>query len=306
MKSTRRQFLVATSATAAVSTAHAATPGYHGALANAPAHMKLSIAAYSFRDYLPRGDKKGTMTLFDLCEMAAVWGLDAVEPTAYYFESEEPEYLHRLKREAFLLGLDISGTAIGNNYCHTDADKHREQIDYTKRWIDHAVQFGAPVIRVFAGNKADGADRERDFAQAVEGLKEVCDYAGDRGVFLGIENHGYLVESADHVLAMLDVVDHEWLGVTLDTGNWDDHPYENIAKLAPKAITVQVKTDVPNVDDKNKGREPADFQRIIKILRDANYRGYVVLEYEETRDPHEAVPECLETLRKAIDEVNAK
>lgn len=300
MPMTRRDLLITGAAAMTTATARGATPEWHGADPVAGAHMKLSIAAYSFREFLPRGEKTGTMTLFDLCDMAAGWGLDAVEPTAYYFESEEKDYLHRLKRKAFLLGLDISGTAVGNNFCHTDPEKHREQIDYVKRWIDHAVEFGAPVIRVFAGNKADDADRAHDFNQAVEGLKEVCDYAGSRGVFLGIENHGYLVESADDVLRMLAAVNHEWLGVNLDTGNWDDYPYENIAKLAPKAITVQVKTEVPKEEGKSAGREPADIERIIQILRDAHYRGYVALEYEEKRDPHEAVPEYLAALRKAI------
>lgn len=299
MKPTRRTFLLSGAAMAAASTSQAATPEYSGAdPTKAPSAMKLSIAGYSFREYLPHDGKPGTMTLFDLCAMAAEWGLDAVEPTAYYFEREEPEYMHRLKRTAFLLGLDISATAIGNNFCHTDPAKHQEQIAYTKRWIDHAVEFGAPVIRVFAGNKAEGGDRDRDFKQAVESLKEVCDYAGSRGVFLGIENHGYLVESADAVLEMLRAVDHEWLGVNLDTGNWDDHPYENIAKLAPKAITVQVKTELPK--EEGGGKEPADFRRIIQILRDAHYRGYVALEYEEARDPHEAVPEYLEKLKQAM------
>jgi sugar phosphate isomerase/epimerase len=305
MNASRRSFLVSgVAAMAAGSVARAATPEFHGiAPGRAPAQMRLSIAAYSFREYLPRGEKKGTITLFDLCEMAAGWGLDAIEPTAYYFESEEKEYLHRLKRQAFLLGLDISGTAVGNNFCHEDPAKHREQIGYVNRWIDHAVEFRAPVIRVFAGNRRDGADRAQDFAQAVDGLKEVCDYAGSRGVFLGIENHGYLVETADDVLKVLDAVDHAWLGVNLDTGNWDDRPYENIAQLAPKAITVQVKTEVPKEAGKQHGREPADLERIIQILRDAHYRGYVALEYEEKRDPYEAVPEYLQRLRAAIEEV---
>jgi sugar phosphate isomerase/epimerase len=302
MHTSRRGFIMSgVAAVAASGIARAATPEISGAdPAKSPSRMKLSIAAYSFRDTLPHDGKKGTITLLDLCDMAAGWGLDAIEPTAYYFESEEKEYLHALKRKAFLLGLDISGTAVGNNFCHIDEAKHREQIDYTKRWIDHAVEFSAPVIRVFAGSKKDNTDRERDFKQAVEGLKEVCDYAGTRGIFLGIENHGYLVESADNVLAMLDAVNHPWLGVNLDTGNWDDHPYDNIAKLAPKAITVQVKTEVPKEEGKSAGREPADIERIIQILRDANYRGYVALEYEEKRDPYEAVPEYLKRLRAAM------
>ncbi len=260
------------------------------------AQMKLSLAAYSFRDYLPRGTKKGKMTLHDLLDLAAVWRLDALEPTSYYFSAEDTDYLVSLKTKAFKLGLDISGTAIGNNFCHPPGDKRDEEVASLKRWVDHATVIGAPVIRVFAGRKHGKTDREQAYAWAVEAMKESCDYAGTKGVFLAIENHGYLTETADDVLRFVDVIDNEWFGVNLDTGNFDDAPYENMIKLAPKAMNVQVKVRVPG----DNGKEAADFARIVKILADANYRGYLALEYEEKEDPMTAVPAYLEQLRAAI------
>src|SRR5258708_5590083 len=81
-----------------------------------PSHLKLSLAAYSFRDDLI-GPKK-RMDLFGFLEVAADLGVDAVEPTSYYFPDDvTPDYLHRLKQRAFLLGLDISGTAVMNDFC---------------------------------------------------------------------------------------------------------------------------------------------------------------------------------------------
>src|SRR2546423_9432637 len=77
-----------------------------------PSHLKLSLAAYSYRDQLT--GKRGRMDLFDFVGLAADMGLDAVEPTSYYFPDDVgTDYLHRLKQHAFLLGLDISGTAVG-------------------------------------------------------------------------------------------------------------------------------------------------------------------------------------------------
>ena len=81
-----------------------------------PSHLKLSLAAYSYRDYLT-GPKK-RMDLFDFLNLAADLAVDAVEPTSYYFPQDvTTDYLNRLKQRAFLLGLDISGTAVMNDFC---------------------------------------------------------------------------------------------------------------------------------------------------------------------------------------------
>src|SRR5437762_6045473 len=106
---TRRSFLTRTIAAAACAAAPPALAidpiGRHG-----PSRMKLSLAAYSFRQALT-GSK--SMTLDDFVDRAAAWDLDAVEPTSYYFpDPPTPEYCRRLRRHAFLLGIVISGTAI--------------------------------------------------------------------------------------------------------------------------------------------------------------------------------------------------
>jgi len=259
--------------------------------------LKLSCAAYSFRQYLPSNGKPGTMTLHDLLDLAAVWRLDALEPTSYYFSSEDTDYLHSLKAKAFRLGLDISGTAIRNNFCLPPGDERDGEIAHVKKWIDHSVEFGAPCIRIFAGSKRRGVDDTQALAWMVACTKACCDYAGSRGVFLAIENHGYLTDTADDLLRIVEGVDHEWFGVNLDTGNFKSDPYESMARVAPHSITVQVKAQVRGAE----GRQPADFGRIVGILRDVNYRGYMALEYEEDEDPMTAVPKYLENLRRAIN-----
>jgi sugar phosphate isomerase/epimerase len=260
--------------------------------------MRLSCAAYSMRKYLPRGDKKGTMTMHDFFDQCAAWGLTATEPTTYYFSSEDKKYLHSLKAHAFKLGLDISGTAIGNNFVLPPGDERDEQVASTKQWIDHAVEFGAPCIRVFAGHGRQAWTREQGFGWVTDCLKTCCDYAGERGVFLAIENHGYLTEKGEDVVRIVETVRHEWLGINLDTGNFHGDAYAEIAIAAPHAITSQVK---PYVRDQNgKVAGPADFGRIVEVLRKANYRGYLALEHEGNEEPLTDIPRLLAELRKYI------
>jgi len=257
---------------------------------------KISLAAYSYRKYLPSGNKKGRETIFDFVDLCAKWGCAGTEPTTYYLTGRDRAYLHKLKRQAFLLGLDVTSTAVGNNFCLPPGEELTRQLDDVKAWIDGAVLMGAPVIRIFGGRGRKGLDREKAFQYATDTMKRACDYAGEKGVFLAIENHGYLTEHAEDVLRIVDTVNHPWLGINLDTGNFVDKPYENIALAAPKAVTCQVKIELRTAD--GKGREPADFKRIVKSLRKANYRGYLVLEYEGKREPKTDIPLWLDKLRE--------
>jgi len=85
----------------------------------------------------------------------------------------------------------------------------------------------------------------------------------------------------------------------LDTGNFHtDDPYGDLGKIAPWAVNVQVKVEMrPRGASEN---SPADLNRLVKILRDVNYQGFVVLEYEAREDPMAAIPRHLESLRAAI------
>jgi sugar phosphate isomerase/epimerase len=101
-------------------------------------------------------------------------------------------------------------------------------------------------------------------------------------------------------LRLVKAIDSPNFGVNLDTGNFHGaDPYADLAKLAPYAVNVQVKTEISR---QGKPKEEADLAREIAILREAKYSGYVVLEYEAKEDPFKAIPRHLKTLRALIDE----
>ncbi|HXG11354.1 MAG TPA: sugar phosphate isomerase/epimerase family protein [Gemmataceae bacterium] len=262
--------------------------------------FRLSLAAYSYRKYLTLNIKpKPPMTLDDFIEAAADMDLDAVEPTAYYFAQTTPEYLAHLKGKCTRLGLDISGTAVGNNFCVADPKQLRQQIDSVKQWVEHASRLGAKTIRIFAGSVPTGDSEEQARARCVAAIQEACDYAGKYGIYLALENHGGITATVDQTLALVRAVKHDWFGVNLDTGNFRTaDPYADLARLAPYAVNVQLKTEIQRGPKMPK--EEADLKRLIAILRQAGYRGYIALEYEADEDPKTAVPRHVAALRQLI------
>lgn len=259
--------------------------------------FKFSLAAYSYRDLLT--SKPPKLTLADFIDDCAKMGLEGTELTSYYFPPDpSTDYLRQLKHQTFRLGLDISGTAVGNDFCHPPGTKRDEQITAVKQWVDRAELLGAPVIRIFSGQAKSGQSEYDAHRLAVEAIEQCCHYAGQHGVFLALENHGGLTTTVDGLLKLIGDVKSEWFGVNLDTGNFHSaDPYADLARIAPFAVNVQVKVSMNPGGGKN---EPADYRRLAKILTDSGYRGYIVLEYEEKEDPREACPRHIDELRKAF------
>jgi sugar phosphate isomerase/epimerase len=256
-------------------------------------NMHLSLAAYSMRDALGKGE----MDLFGFIDWCAEMGLPGTELTSYYFkEGFDKSYLHQLKLHAFRLGVTVSGTAVGNNFCLPPGPEREEQIAHVKQWIDHAVEFSAPHIRIFAGRAPEGVELQTAIGWAVEGIKVCLDYAGERGVLLGLENHGGITARAKDHLAICDAVgEHPWFGVNLDTGNYRTNPYEELAMAAPRSVNVQIKVEVA---DQNGNSVPADLARFRDILVQAGYKGWVALEYEAKEDPLVAIPRYIKELQE--------
>ncbi len=293
----RRQFLHSAAVLASGALAASAASAIEPIPREGAARFKFSLAAYSYRNLLQ--GKNATLTLKDFIDDCAKMKLDGAELTSYYFPNPvTPEYLAERKEQCRQLGLEISGTAVGNDFGHPPGEKRTQQIQLVKRWVDHSQALGAPVIRIFAGHVQKGMSAEEAHRLIVQGIEECCDYAGQHGVRLALENHGGPTGTAAGLLALVRDVQSPHFGVNLDTGNFHgEHIYDELAQAAPYAINVQVKVVVSGPNGK---KQPADFARLAKILRDANYQGYIVLEYEEAGDPRQECPKYVEQIRQAF------
>jgi sugar phosphate isomerase/epimerase len=290
----RRQFLRVTAASLlAAPLARAIEPFARAG----SARLQLSLAAYSFREFFKDQKNKPTnpdakLDMFGFIDYCADQGCPAAELTSYFFPKDlTPEYLLKVRRHAFLRGVAISGTSVGNNFALPAGPTRDKEIADVKQWIDYAAILGAPHIRIFAG-AAKGISDADARAMCISAIEECCAYAGTKGIFLGLENHGGIVAGGGGMLDSIQAVKSPWFGVNLDSGNFHSaDPYAELAQIAPYAVNVQVKVEIKRAGAA--ASELSDLPKLVGILRAANYQGWVALEYEAKEDPWTAVPRLL-------------
>lgn len=224
MNLTRRSFLRSATLGAAAFTVGGSVDTTRGAgplERNGKPHMKLSLAAYSYRDHL-QGKLSPRMTLDDFVRLCADFNLDGTELTSYYFpENFNDAYLIHLKQLTFRLGLDISGTAIANDFCLPPGEARDKSLAHTRRWIDYAALMGAPVIRIFAGTVPTGDSDAAAIERCAAGINESLEYAAKKGVCLALENHGGITTRPEQMLKIIEKVQESpWFGVNFDGGNF--------------------------------------------------------------------------------------
>lgn len=261
--------------------------------------LKLGLAAYSFGKFFkPDAPAGKAMTMEKFIDYCGNLNLDGAELTSYYFPATiDAAYIAGLKRYAHIAGMELSGGAVGNDFCTPDEKKLETELASVKLWIDRYAEMGVPVIRVFSGNLHKGDSEEKAIERCIPWLQKACEHAGRRGVLLGLENHGFSMRMGA-MMKIVKAVQSPWLGVNLDSGNFRDvaDPYAAMEELAPYSVNVQVKIET-NRANKN---EKADFKRIIQLLRRTGYSGYVVLEFEGKGDPFQEIPGHVQELRAAL------
>jgi sugar phosphate isomerase/epimerase len=305
----RRHFLSTTLGALGISVA----PSFAIEPINRPgkSRMMLGVAAYSFGKYFKHLKEKVNKpiegkpqwSILDFVDWCADNDVPGAEVTSYFFPPDVNEaFCLELRRRAYLRGVQLCGTAIGNTFTHNPGPQRDEQIAYTKKWIDLAAVMGAPHIRVFAGTKQKGQTDEQAVANCQSAYDECLEYASKKGVFLGLENHGGIVAEPEPLIKMVQAAKSPWAGINFDSGNFhSEDPYADLAKIAPYAVNVQLKMDISRKGAKKGEHEPSDIKRVLQILRDANYQGWFVLEYERgSADAFVEIPKILGELRSLL------
>lgn len=267
-----------------------------------PSHkLKLSLNLYSFNGLL----REGKIDLYDMLDFCAAHNFDAIDPTGYYFpgypEVPSNEFINAFKRKAFLLGLDISGTGIRNNFADPDTNKRNADIQLIKKWIEVSAKMGSPHLRIFTGQSDhEGYSKEQVLEWMAKDIRSCCAFGEQHGIIVALQNHNEFLKTADDVNQLFERVDSKWFGLNLDIGSYrKKNPYEEIQKNIHHAVTWQIKENVW-VEGKE---EHTDFVKLFTIIKEAGYRGYLPLETLGEGDPFLKVESLLKEVKKAIAQV---
>jgi sugar phosphate isomerase/epimerase len=270
--------------------------------------LKISLNAYSFNGMLtaPSAGGKPARTLFDVLDFCARENFDGIDPTGYYFPGypnvPPDSFVNDFKRRAFQLGIAITGTGVRNNFAQADRVKRAADVQLVKDWIEVAAKLGAPVIRVFAGTEPKGHSRTDVAEWMAADLKECAEHGKRYGVLIGIQNHGDFLKTSDQVLQILKMVDSDWFGVVVDTGNFQSgDPYEEIGRTVSYAVNFQVKESPYG----SVSPVRTDLKKLVGVICAGGYRGYLPIETlaapGQPYDPFVKVSQFLREVRDAIE-----
>ena len=255
------------------------------------------------------------LSMVDKFKLVKDLGFDGVELLRIQMEDDSDSYLQKLKRQAFVNGLDLVGMSTHQGFVTPNADVRKENIDKTIGFIEMAYKLGIPTIRVNTGRwrttqsfdqlmadkgiekRLDGYSDDDGFKWVIDSLQECLPTAEKCGVILGLENHWGLGRTAEGVMRIIKAIDSPWLKATLDTGNYFERRHEQFKLMAPETVFVQAKTYFGggtwyDID--------IDYPAIAKIMQDVNYHGYIALEFEGKENYKTAIPKSLELLRDSF------
>jgi sugar phosphate isomerase/epimerase len=272
--------------------------------------IKLSVSSYSYWHF--KGDK---FPIEKVIDEAAALGLEGIDVLHRQMESEDNAYLQKLKKHAFVNGIAMTCLSIHQGFVTPDKEELKKHVDHTNQCIELAYKMGIPCLRLNTGrwntiksfddlmkNRGiepilPGYTEDDGYKWCVDGIQQCLKKAEECGVLLALENHWGLGSTPEGMIRIQDTVNSPWLGLLMDTGNFLEDPYDKLKMIAPRASFVQAKTYYGGGEWYSL---ELDYDRIVKILKDVNYHGYISIEFEGKEDAKSGVRKSVELLRKAL------
>lgn len=296
----RRQFLIQASAVSA--SIGAATLGQRLGAADAQQPLfKISLAEWS----LHRTLKEGKLDNRDFAKVAKNdYGIEAIEYVNQFFKDKarDKAYLAELKQRAEDLGVKTLLIMIDGEGNLGDADdqKRAKAVENHYPWVEAAKFLGCHSIRV---NAASSGSYEEQLDRAADGLRRLTEFAAPHEINVIVENHGKLSSNGQWLSAVIKKVDRPRCGTLPDFGNFrladgkEYDRYKGVAELMPFAKAVSAKSH--DFDDAGNETQ-TDYRRMVKIVIDAGYHGYLGIEYEGSKLSE---PEGIRATKKLLEKV---
>jgi L-ribulose-5-phosphate 3-epimerase len=265
--------------------------------------FKISLAQWSWHRRL-RGQQQPKMDNLDFAANARKFGVEAVEYVNQFFmdKAEDTSYLAQMKKrakdngvESVLIMCDGEG-----NLGDPDSQRRTRAVENHYKWLEAAKYLGCHSIRVNAGSSGT---YEEQLALAADGLQRLSEKAVEYNLNVIVENHGGLSSNSQWLTRVINKVGLPNCGTLPDFGNFPPvaDKYVSVEMLMPFAKGVSAKSyDFNEQGDETK----IDFYRMMKIVVDSGYNGYVDIEYEGNRlsedDGIIATKKLLEKIQKQM------
>lgn len=215
------------------------------------------------------------------------FGIDAVEYVNQFFKDkgEDASYLAEMKKRAADLGVTSVLIMCDGEGRLGDPDEgaRKQAVHNHFKWVEAAKFLGCHSIRVNAASVGEYVEQQK---LAADGLRRLCEFADTRAINVLVENHGGLSSNGAWLAGVMEMVDHNRVGTLPDFGNFRIKDgemydrYQGVTELMPYAKSVSAKSH----DFDDAGNETGtDYMRMMKIVLDAGYHGYVGIEYEGSR-----------------------
>jgi len=266
--------------------------------------FRISLAEWSLHKTL----KAGNLDNLDFVRTAKEdYGIDAVEYVNQFFmdKAKDQKYLAEMKTRAADIGVKSVLIMIDGEGALGDADekKRMQAVEKHYPWVEAAKFLGCHSIRV---NAASGGSYEEQLDRAADGLRRLTEFGEQHEINVIVENHGGLSSNGQWLAAVIKKVDHKRCGTLPDFGNFNlgggkqYDRYKGVAELMPFAKAVSAKSH--DFDDEGNETQ-TDYLKMMKIVLDAGYHGYVGIEYEGQKLSE---PEGIKATKKLLEKVRGE
>jgi sugar phosphate isomerase/epimerase len=263
--------------------------------------FKMSLAQWSFN----KSFRSGGVSPYEFARLASELGFEGLE----YVNQLYPDVMDSEDKSAAIAAFVEKNNVLAAQYklqnvlimidsegdlASSDENTRSEAIANHKLWIDAANQMGCSAVRL---NLFGESDPEKWVANSILSLTDLADYAADKNINVIVENHGRLSSNVPVLMKVINGTGKSNCGTLPDFGNFciaeegygslfDGSckefydPYKGISEMIVKAFGVSAKSY--NFDEE--GNETTlDYNRLLKIVKDAGYTGFVGVEYEGDR-----------------------
>ena len=274
----RRRFLVL-GAGAAGGLSLVSCNGFEAMLPGKKKPFKISLAQWSLHRRL-FGQAEPKLDNLDFAKEAKNFGFDAVEYVNQFFKdkAKDTKYLADMKKRAadngvksLLIMCDGEG-----NLGDPDSKRRTQTVENHHKWVEAAKYLRCHSIRVNAASRGTYQEQQK---LAADGLRRLCEFAAGHKLNVIVENHGGLSSNPKWLTTVIKEVNLPNCGTLPDFGNFQPEidRYEAVEMLMPYAKSVSAKS---HDFDENGDETKTDYYRMMKIVLDAGYSGYVNVEYE--------------------------